>query len=446
MDTSSADDSSVPLDLVGGPFTVIESDPGVFTSLVRKLGVRGTELVEVYGIESWALDHLKPYGLIFCFLWHKDSHRPAEFNDPAAENVWFANQLSDDACATHAILNVVLNCPEIDIGTDLSQFKQETAHMSPVMRGLAVTNVPMFRRVHNSLARPADIRGAMSALALSTLDIEKQKQKQQRKKTSSKPPPAKRLKADNVKKKMPSAAKDDDQAEQSYHFIGYVPAFGKVWELDGFKSGPLEVGELPITDGDVRDTWTDVVRPALRMKMDKYGGSGDDGSNIRFSLLAVVDDGYQVTFDELEFLKREKASLEKRLETGWETQVDLVFWEATVSANGRGALLLEPGEPYSSEFASKRMERDVTIMNMSQAELLAAWDTCVRSIARAIVTIEDELSKTKANHAEHINRTFDYEPFFKGFISALHNEGILNELLDLDQSGKKRGGRKAQKP
>ncbi|KAH6902673.1 ubiquitin C-terminal hydrolase [Coprinopsis sp. MPI-PUGE-AT-0042] len=415
MDTSSADDSSVPLDLVGGPFTVIESDPGVFTSLVRKLGVRGTELVEVYGIESWALDHLKPYGLIFCFLWHKDSHRPAEFNDPAAENVWFANQLSDDACATHAILNVVLNCPEIDIGTDLSQFKQETAHMSPVMRGLAVTNVPM----------PADIRGAMSALALSTLDIEKQKQKQQRKKTSSKPPPAKRLKADN----------DDDQAEQSYHFIGYVPAFGKVWELDGFKSGPLEVGELPITDGDVRDTWTDVVRPALRMKMDKYGGSGDDGSNIRFSLLAVVDDVYQVTFDELEFLKREKASLEKRLETGWETQVDLVFWEATVSANGRGALLLEPGEPYSSEFASKRMERDVTIMNMSQAD-----------IARAIVTIEDELSKTKANHAEHINRTFDYEPFFKGFISALHNEGILNELLDLDQSGKKRGGRKAQKP
>jgi ubiquitin carboxyl-terminal hydrolase L5 len=57
------------------------------------------------------------------------------------------------------------------------------------------------------------------------------------------------------------------------------------------------------------------------MKMDKYGGSGDDGSNIRFSLLAVVDDGYQGSLDELEFLKREKASLEKRLESGWEAQV-----------------------------------------------------------------------------------------------------------------------------
>lgn len=57
-----------------------------------------------------------------------------------------------------------------------------------------------------------------------------------------------------------------------------------------------------------------------------------------------------------------------------------------------------PGEPYSSDFASKRMERDVTIMNMSHSELLAAWDTCVRSIARTIVTIEDELSKVEANH------------------------------------------------
>lgn len=108
-----------------------------------------------------------------------------------------------------------------------------------------------------------------------------------------------------------------------------MPAHGKVWELDGFKSGPLEVGELPIepvspeTDASqTKNSWTDVVRPALRMKMDKYGGSGDDGSNIQFSLLAIVDDGYQTAFDNLELLKREKASIEKRLPQGWETQVN----------------------------------------------------------------------------------------------------------------------------
>lgn len=106
---------------------------GVFTSLTRKLGIRNLELIEMYDIEPWAVDHLNPRGLIFCFLWRKDSHRPTDFDDPAAERVWFANQLSDDACASHAILNVVLNCPDIDIGDPLRSFKQDTERMSPVV-------------------------------------------------------------------------------------------------------------------------------------------------------------------------------------------------------------------------------------------------------------------------------------------------------------------------
>jgi ubiquitin carboxyl-terminal hydrolase L5 len=121
-------------DLVGGPFAVIESDPGVFTSLTRRLGIHGLELVELYDIEPWAVDHLRPHGLIFCFMWRRDTHRPTDFNDPGADRVWFANQLSDDACATHAILNVLLNCPHIDVGDELRQFKKETADMSPVVR------------------------------------------------------------------------------------------------------------------------------------------------------------------------------------------------------------------------------------------------------------------------------------------------------------------------
>ena len=106
---------------------------GLFTSLTRRLGIHGLELVEMYDIEPWAVDHLNPYGLIFCFMWHKDSHRPADFEDPAAERVWFANQLSDDACATQAILNVLLNCPDIDIGEELRNFKEDTKSMSPVV-------------------------------------------------------------------------------------------------------------------------------------------------------------------------------------------------------------------------------------------------------------------------------------------------------------------------
>jgi ubiquitin carboxyl-terminal hydrolase L5 len=71
-------------------------------------------------------------------MWRKDAHRPADFNDPAAERVWFANQLSDDACATHAILNVLLNCPTIDLGDELRAFRRETERMSPLVRRSSV--------------------------------------------------------------------------------------------------------------------------------------------------------------------------------------------------------------------------------------------------------------------------------------------------------------------
>lgn len=107
---------------------------GVFSSLTRGLGVKRVEVVELYDIEPWAVEHLDPYGLVLCFTWHKDTHRPTDFDDPAAERVWFANQLSDDACATHAILNVLFNCPDLELGDELENFRKETQGFSPVVR------------------------------------------------------------------------------------------------------------------------------------------------------------------------------------------------------------------------------------------------------------------------------------------------------------------------
>ncbi|KAG2002615.1 ubiquitin C-terminal hydrolase, variant 2 [Coprinopsis cinerea AmutBmut pab1-1] len=307
--------------------------------------------------------------------------------------------------------------------------------------------VPSSSQFTRSVNRPADVRGAINTLATTTLDIEKEKQKEERRKkvAAGKPPPAKKRKGDDAAqdKSKGKSRQEEEEIEQSYHFIGYVPAHGKVWELDGFKSGPLEVGELPAPESphqsgsDPRNTWMDVVRPALRLKMDKYGGSGDDGSNIQFSLLAIVDDGYQAAFDDLELLKREKVSIEKRMEHNWETKVDLALWEDTITGNDRQALF-SFNELDRPALASKRMERDIEIMAMSQGELVTAWNSCVRNIRKAVIVLEDELSKGRRTNTEHINRTFDYEPFFKAFITALHNEGHLNPLLDLDENGKKR--------
>jgi ubiquitin carboxyl-terminal hydrolase L5 len=117
----------------------------VFTTLVRSLGVQSLQVVELYDIEPWASDHLHPiYGLVFCFLWKKDSDGlpkkescGLEDGEDDSAKLWFANQLSDDACASMAILNVLLNVEEVDIGERLRVFRNETERMSsPVRRAL----------------------------------------------------------------------------------------------------------------------------------------------------------------------------------------------------------------------------------------------------------------------------------------------------------------------
>ena len=112
---------------------------------------------------------------------------------------------------------------------------------------------------------------------------------------------------------------DEDNVSEGYHFIAYLPYKGRVWELDGLKHGPLECVELE----DPQSNWIDAVRPALSGKMAAYSAAGD----IRFNLLALVKDNYQLRSDALELTRRELNALERRLtelfDRDWKIQVRL---------------------------------------------------------------------------------------------------------------------------
>ena len=100
------------------------------------------EVAELYSIEPWAVNNLKPRGLIFCYAYQEENRsRHDELPDPTAERVWFANQVIDDACASQAILNVLFNCPGVDIGQQLGMFKRETSELSPVVRRLHILRI-----------------------------------------------------------------------------------------------------------------------------------------------------------------------------------------------------------------------------------------------------------------------------------------------------------------
>lgn len=97
------------------------------------------------------------------------------------------------------------------------------------MKGLAIGNQPLIKKVHNSFSRFA---GATFKLTY-------------------RPEPF-------------SISQVESGKADAFHFISYVPIKGKLYELDGLKAGPICLGDC--TDDD----WLKKVAPVIKQRMDQY--------------------------------------------------------------------------------------------------------------------------------------------------------------------------------
>lgn len=92
---------------------------------------------ELYDLDSLATSDKTVYGLIFLFKWRSEREERPVANVPG---LFFARQVITNACATQAILSVLLNAENIDLGEVLGSFKAFTSDFPPELRGEAIGN------------------------------------------------------------------------------------------------------------------------------------------------------------------------------------------------------------------------------------------------------------------------------------------------------------------
>jgi ubiquitin carboxyl-terminal hydrolase L5 len=169
------------------------------------------------------------------------------------EDLYFAKQVIVNACATQAILAILLNNEDkIELGQELLDLKNFTKLMDPYMKGLSISNCEKIREEHNKFSRPEPF--------------------------------------------VFTGKKEAGDKDDVFHFVAYFHFKNQVYEIDGLREGPIL-----IADNVNNQSWIKAVQPSILNRINLYANN-----EIKFNLLAMIPDRKNKIESRLEDLEKRK--------------------------------------------------------------------------------------------------------------------------------------------
>ncbi|KAL9089656.1 MAG: hypothetical protein Q9165_005688 [Trypethelium subeluteriae] len=427
----------------------LPSEPSIFNTMLRKLEVKGVRVTDVHDLDSLT-EQLDPiFGLLFLFPYRQlDDDEDEEEASETSSKLWFANQTTENACATIGLVNMLCNIPGIDRSDFINTMMDYTESFAPPLRGFILSSWPLLRNLHNSYCTKADM-----LLADSCMKRDFTKASNQRKARANLPSTtsststsatttqsARKRKAMVLEEEEHDDDDDDDNEPGEYHFMGYVPFAGHVWRLDGLDASPHDLGPYPQDNEDKAEK----EEEKEEQQNDDEGTPDDPGrawvavarANIRrYMATASPDDAFNLTRlgpdplltktralrANVRALRRVEARLDA-LEPEWRGQEGVsagAVPELGASEEELAVEREEEDEEYEEEIEELDVEGLVGLRERLGREQ-REWRDGVKEAKR-----EWEEDERRAEE-----RRFDFGPFIRGFLRRVAERGRLREIVE----------------
>ncbi|KAK0714352.1 hypothetical protein B0T21DRAFT_387073 [Apiosordaria backusii] len=217
----------------------VESNPQLFTAILRKLGVKDARIEDVLSIDELPTFPPPVHGLVFLHQ-YKSMHRILQKNKPDTK-VWFAKQIATNACGTIALMNIIMNAKDLTLGDKLSEFKEQSKDLVPALRGHMIATSTFIRAAHNMHNSRMDLLHAVRGLEDAAIK-------------------SRRARAKNAKRTASSGRRRSGGATSTcYHFVAFVPIGNGIWHFDGLDNEPGYVCDI-----EHPENWLEDIEPIIQ--------------------------------------------------------------------------------------------------------------------------------------------------------------------------------------